>query len=136
MNKEIINSIEQKLNIKVAKKLQERREEIATSILENDEYKGDLAVQRLAKQSAEEFGISPEEQDQIRREDCMERLKKKYPDKDKAFYDQKIEDGECKKLDEENIPNVVIKRRIAGGMDPKTAATKKLGFKGKHPGKG
>ena len=39
-------------------------------------------------------------------------------------------------LGEEKIPEVIVKRRIAGGMNPKEAATKKLGFKGKHPGKG
>ena len=39
-------------------------------------------------------------------------------------------------LGEEKIPAPVVARRIAGGMDPKTAKTKKLGFKGKHPGKG
>jgi hypothetical protein len=39
-------------------------------------------------------------------------------------------------IEEENIPEPVVARRIAGGMDSKTAKTKKLGFKGKHPGKG
>ena len=39
-------------------------------------------------------------------------------------------------LGEEKIPEPVIARRIAGGMNPKEAKTKKQGFKGKHPGKG
>jgi hypothetical protein len=39
-------------------------------------------------------------------------------------------------LGEEKLPEPVIARRIAGGMSPKEAKTKKLGFKGKKPGKG
>lgn len=39
-------------------------------------------------------------------------------------------------VEESSIPAPVVARRIAGGMDAKTAASKKLGFKGKNPGKG
>jgi hypothetical protein len=39
-------------------------------------------------------------------------------------------------VEESSIPAPVVARRIAGGMNAKTAASKKLGFKGKHPGKG
>ncbi len=117
-------SIEKLLYKKVAEKIQERREEIATSILENaNQYKGDPSVERLATQSPEEFDNpnipSQEEQDQIRREDCMERLKKKYPDKDKAFYDQKIEDGECRKLDEAKKPTKPAKKPTKPAKKPK-----------------
>ena len=85
MNKEIINSIEKLLYKKVAEKIQEKREKIATSILENaNQYKGDPSVERLATQSSEEFDNSnfpsQEEQDKALREDCLKQLKKKYPE--------------------------------------------------------
>ncbi|NDB82549.1 MAG: hypothetical protein EB127_07385 [Alphaproteobacteria bacterium] len=101
MNKNISNSIEKLLYKKVAEKIEEARKEIASSLFEF--YKGSHDTGEAEGEVSDE--PSDKEKDEALREDCLNRLKKKYPDKDKAFYDQKIEDGECKKLDEAKKPS-------------------------------
>jgi hypothetical protein len=100
MNKNISNSIEKLLYKKVAEKIEEAREQIALSLFEF--YKGSHDTGEAEGEVSDE--PSDEEKDEARREDCLNQLKKKYPDKDKAFYNKKIEDGECKKLDEAKKP--------------------------------
>lgn len=132
MNKNIINSIQKNLYSKVAFKLDEMRREISASLFENTEYRGDPSVQRLAQ-------IRPEEERDYGQElidDCNEYVKKHHPEASGDEYTKLMKKCMGHIEESKDIPEPVIARRIAGGMDPKKAKTKKLGFKGKHPGKG
>jgi murein L,D-transpeptidase YafK len=100
MKNNIKKSMKTKLYKKTAEKIEEMRQEIAASIFEF--YKGSHDTGEAEGEVSDE--PSDKEKDEVHREDCLNRLKKKYPNKDTSFYNQKIEDGECKKLDEAKKP--------------------------------
>lgn len=133
MNKKIINSIEQSLYNKVAKRIGAEREKVAASIFET-QYKGDPNAQGLAKITPEEDS-NPNQKYWDQLENCRKKIAQENPKITKDEL-QKLAKKCYDEIKEENIPSVIVKRRIAGGMNPQRAKTEKMGYKGKKPGKG
>ena len=127
MNNKFEDVIKRELYSKTTERLEEIRQKISQSILE---MHNDLPSYAAVHSDEDPAGASANKYNM-----CMQSVSAKHPEASDEEILKLVE--VCMQLKEQhNIPPVVVKRRIAGGMNTKEAVKKKLGFKGKKPGKG